>query len=1684
MCLLIFWLGVLGSSSAVASESHFGPRRNDPTVGIPKHAYSPSEEISKRDQPGQKPITVPGQLLIKLSSDTTPALSASATAAPSTKSVKGVLSLTTNSQLNAVLARHGIKGMTPVFRNARTPAKNARLMTAQGAIIPAPDLTKWQRATVDTGASVEEIVNRLKNEPGIEQAEPDYIRKPTGPLTTNDWTSVAATATQTASLALSSFTDPEFGDQWHLSAAKVPEAWQWLSNNGYNPGGSRDVIVAVIDTGVDYNHPDLAANMWTNGLEVPGDNIDNDNNGFIDDVHGVTVTGSTWDHNGNPQDDHGHGTHVAGIIAARANNGLGGVGIAYNVQIMAIKAAQYSGVLAASDIAEAILYATTNGADVINMSFGGYGRSQAEEDALAVAFGQSVLVAAAGNNGKPNDRACDPLNWGALYPASYNWVLGVMAQAPTPDTKGDYLAGFSNWDCIPRDTVEYELMAPGVDIISTLPGGAYAAWDGTSMAAPIASGIAALVRTRFPDKSIHSSRFIMGQVASTGSLLQGRTPERLDPISYPSVNAFNALTNVPKPSLSYLEHWLFDTTTQAAGNNNNGRVDSGETVDLAISIQNRWGNANNAIVRLEAQADGAMGPDPCVTFVTDTVNYGAVGAFATDDNGLITDAQGAVTGVANPFRFTVSATCPNDHVIPFKLTMTARNGLDPADATEYSTTSRYYMVVQRGTELPRVISNNMTLSKDRLWIVPSATLVENGATLTITEGTQVQFFNPDPANPYAVVPKPEIQVEGSLIVNGTATEPVELFPNSLYPSRPVKIYTGMSSGGRVDLRYAKVINPNISGSIIEHSEFTQNLNRIASYSEGLQPPVWSNCCSAPSVSASGGGQYNRLVWLGHESGGLSHSGFYDTNLFDSCYASFNSGPSSFLVNTVFLRNNKKYSDWDPDRIGASSFGTGSVHPPSVLRLAFPYTDQNKTYTMVSKPEYGGINNKAYLDFSERFAQTLGGHVVAINNSAENSLLSNYMQTQSESTFNTTYPSFNCGSSSYGGPPTCYSLFQSYGSFTLGLIRSNGQDYWLSGEPMSYSGWGSSPGNGEYSYSFYTTWWRTSWLSNPTILELPGSLSQTDLDEARQDFLDQKPFSTASNNAFLNDWNDLNLYHWMRFSASGGRESVNYLSNNFWGTSSTTLIDAAITDFHDDFNRGLMDYRPILTTAPATAYPFMVNAVIRNGSGSVVSKVGSEIITLTVTFNRNMDTSLQPEVSFGPAEPYTDYKVPPIGNGWTDARTWKGQFTITPVTGDGIQSIRVAGAVAADDPWLVTGNDFGRFRFEIITSGTEAMTLQASGRLGGVDLSWTQDDFDLLAGYHIYRSESENGTYARINSTLVPSGQNTYVDTQGAPGVTAYYKFTVVKTDLSESGFSNVASAAPLDNIPPVISHTPISTATPGVGISIFAEITDNIGVTGSTLYYRKKGTSTWNSRAMVHGLGNRWSASLEGSLVVAPGLEYYIAATDGTNTSYAGGSSNANNITIGTTTTTALSVSSASINQGQSITLTATVSGTSPTGNVSFMDGSTLLGTSPITINKTATLTTTSLAAGTRSLTAIYAGDPSYGSSTSPAVSVSVVPAATFTLTASKTGLGDIVSVLPAGLNCGMTCSASFKNGEMVTLNAVPQKGNTFMGWSGACQIYGREKECRILLTQNMSVSAKFMNTYILIQPAIQLLLE
>ena len=263
------------------------------------------------------------------------------------------------SALSSTMSGAGVTELRPIFPNAKSPEPQKMSMTSDGEAVPEPDLTRWYEATLPEDADVEAAVESLMADPAIDYVEPDYLRHPTGkPL---DWSpapnavalnangetlprdAMAGSVIENPPARLLNLpgpaSDPLYAQQWHLSAANVPAAWQWLQEHGFEPGGSRDVVVAVIDTGVDYTHPDLAANMWVNSQETPGNGVDDDGNGYVDDVYGAdTVTPD-----GDPIDDHGHGTHVAGIIAAQANNGIGGVGVAYNAQIMALKAAQYSG---------------------------------------------------------------------------------------------------------------------------------------------------------------------------------------------------------------------------------------------------------------------------------------------------------------------------------------------------------------------------------------------------------------------------------------------------------------------------------------------------------------------------------------------------------------------------------------------------------------------------------------------------------------------------------------------------------------------------------------------------------------------------------------------------------------------------------------------------------------------------------------------------------------------------------------------------------------------------------------------------------------------------------------------------------------------------------------------------------------------------------------------------------------------------------------------------------------------------------------------------------------------------------------------------------------------------------------------------------------------------------------------
>ena len=276
--------------------------------------------------------------------------------------------------------------------------------------------------------------------------------------------------------------DPSFAQQYAwkntgqtggTSGADVRATLAWDKTRG-----NSNVVVAVIDTGVDYLHQDLQLNMWTNPGEANlcSNGVDDDGNGFVDDCRGWNFVSD----NNDPRDDHNHGSHVAGTIGARTDNGMGVAGANWAVQIMPIKAFNSSGAGTLADIIPAIDYATANGAMMSNNSWGGGGYSQALKDAIDRANAAGVLfITVAGNSNSDNDTTL-------FYPCSYD-SSNVICVAATD--QNDAKASFSSYGA-----TKVDLGAPGVGILSTVRGNSYASYSGTSMAAPHVTGGAALVK--------------------------------------------------------------------------------------------------------------------------------------------------------------------------------------------------------------------------------------------------------------------------------------------------------------------------------------------------------------------------------------------------------------------------------------------------------------------------------------------------------------------------------------------------------------------------------------------------------------------------------------------------------------------------------------------------------------------------------------------------------------------------------------------------------------------------------------------------------------------------------------------------------------------------------------------------------------------------------------------------------------------------------------------------------------------------------------------------------------------------------------------------------------------------------------------------------------------------------------
>lgn len=361
----------------------------------------------------------------------------------------------------------------------------------------------WQ---VNGGISSEAVKQQALNDPRIEYMEPNYL--------------VSTLATPN---------DPDFPKLWGLdntgqtggkSDADIdaPEAWNIAT------GGT--VTIAVIDTGVDYTHSDLLANMWKNTKEVAGNGIDDDGNGYVDDVYGYDFASK----DGDPMDDNLHGTHCAGTIAGVGNNSKGVAGVNWKAKIMALK---FLGGNGGGDVANAILaiqYAVKMGAKISSNSWGCVGcNSQALYDAIKAADAQGHLfIAAAGNDALDNDGSR------VSYPSSYD-LENIIAVAATDHL--DNLAYFSNYG-----KTAVDLGAPGVDIYSTAPGKTYQTLSGTSMATPHVSGVAGLLKVFKPDLNHLAIRDRLLATVDKIPALDGKS------VTGGRLNAYNALnSNGPNP---------------------------------------------------------------------------------------------------------------------------------------------------------------------------------------------------------------------------------------------------------------------------------------------------------------------------------------------------------------------------------------------------------------------------------------------------------------------------------------------------------------------------------------------------------------------------------------------------------------------------------------------------------------------------------------------------------------------------------------------------------------------------------------------------------------------------------------------------------------------------------------------------------------------------------------------------------------------------------------------------------------------------------------------------------------------------------------------------------------------------------------------------------------------------------
>jgi subtilisin family serine protease len=593
-----------------------------------------------------------------------------------------------------VMGKYGIQEAERLFPRAKRGEKLGKVKSFSGQEKDAESMYNIFSMKFDFKHDAKAVAEDLGKQEGVVYAEPDYFFYA---LEGAEGTLPSGGSSSPATIAGTSNTvpnDPLYAEQWYLKAfpgVNAEVAWDVTT-------GDTTQTIAIIDTGVDWDHPDLDGNIWRNWDEIPGNGIDDDGNGFVDDIRG-------WDfvnNDNDPNDDNSHGTHVAGIAAAEGNNGVGICGVAWKAKIMPVKMLQSSGSGSSSNLALAITYAALNGATVINMSLGSYGESITVKTALENAYSTSFLVAAAGNDGYKVDKPYPPWPpYAPLYPGCYGFVIGVEATEQT----GNRVA-FSNFDptgpILTNDGYywneyghNYEIKAPGVGIYSSVPNGAYSSYNGTSMSTPQVAGALTLIKSNQPSLS-HEQLF--------ARLIQGAQNGVL--------NIDNSIQLDLQPDLYYEGFAISDTLS---GCDRDGRADAGETVKISLTIKNAGAQADSVWAKLRF----GKYEDQTVANITDSTS--SIGSIST---------YGTLTGSADPFIVQVNADNAHHRDIVFEYEIGAGD-------SSYRK-GNLIVTVEKMMEIAGVYPGILHLTPNQFYVVTAHTIVDS---LVVDPGTTIRLRN-------------------------------------------------------------------------------------------------------------------------------------------------------------------------------------------------------------------------------------------------------------------------------------------------------------------------------------------------------------------------------------------------------------------------------------------------------------------------------------------------------------------------------------------------------------------------------------------------------------------------------------------------------------------------------------------------------------------------------------------------------------------------------------------------------------------------------------------------------------------------------------------------------------------------------------------------------------------------------